>query len=285
MKTKALLHSGKKSKQDSDLRRQIINDVSGMSHPPQTPRRRHTGFNGGTTSTRRHLRRKSLNNVTQSQQALAKRIKAGRQSLGARVTHHQKDIPAHLSSLKIEHRLLDGGASAINLVRTTGRDVDGTYLIMSIEVPVPLDAAYDAWNKSPDFPHFMKGTQKIDQFDGSGMTWRVHTPSGPFVWRAAVSDQQPCTFITWKSLRGAPHPNFGSVSFDPISNHKTSILVQIGFEVEGLDGCTGDPLPALTYTLERCLLRLHNAIELETSGGEMSGPCLLTEAGALQSAA
>jgi hypothetical protein len=284
MKTKELLHPGKKSKQVSDLKRQIINDVSGMSHPSQTSRRHHTAFNGRMTSTRRQLRRKSLNHVTQSQQALAKRIKAGRESLGARVTHQQKDIPAHLLSLKIEHRHLDGGAGAINLMRTTGRDAYGTYLIVSIEVPVPLDAAYDAWNKSPDFPHFMKRTQEIDQFDGSGMTWRVHTPAGPFVWRAAACDQQPCTFITWKSLRGVPHPNFGSVNFDPISNYKTSILVQIGFEVDGLEGCTGDPLPALTFTLERCLLRLHNIIEHQISGGEISDPCLLTEAGALQPA-
>jgi hypothetical protein len=241
-----------------------------MSHPSHASRRHSIGFNGGTTSTRRHLQRKNLNPITQSQQALAKRIKAGRQSKGSQLMRHQQDMPVHLSSLKIEHRLLDGGSSAINLVRTTGCDVDGAYLIMSIDVHAPLAAAYDAWNKFPDFPHFMKITQEIDQFDGSGMTWRVHTPRQPFIWRAVVCDQQPCTHIAWKSLRGTTHPNFGSVSFEPTDSRETCIFVQIAFEVNGYDGEFGDPLPSLSYSLERSLRRFHSSLESQVVEAEVS---------------
>ena len=166
-------------------------------------------------------------------------------------------------------------ADGMNLVRSTVSDEDGSYLVMSVEVPVPFTAAYDAWTKFDDVPHFMRGVCRSESHDGSRMTWRISTLFDQFAWQATVCEQVPYEFIGWKSVQGTPHPGFGTVSFEPISHLRTWILVQVGFDMSGVYRWLGDPLPSLSHTLEQSLKRFHGCMVIHAADAvETQPPCL-----------
>ncbi len=148
----------------------------------------------------------------------------------------------------------------LNLIRSTVSDEDGSYLVMSIEVPVSFTAAYDAWTRFADVPHFMRGRDLAASGDGSRMTWRIRTLFDEFAWQAKVSEQVPFEFIAWNSVLGAPHPGFGSVGFEPISPHRTWILVQAAFDMSGIYRWLGNPLPSLSHSLEQSLKRFYESM-------------------------
>lgn len=181
----------------------------------------------------------------------------------------QQDTAILLSPLE----LLLGNAQicgdGMNLIRSEVSDDEGTYLVMSIEVPAPFTAAYDAWIRFDDIPHFMRGRNLPETCDGSRMTWRIRTLFDQFAWQAKVCDQVPFESIAWKSVQGTPHPGFGSVSFEPIGHLRTLILVQVGFDMSGLYRWLGDPLPSLSRSLEQSLKRFHGCMAAFQSADEM----------------
>lgn len=97
-------------------------------------------------------------------------------------------------------------SDGINLIRSTISDKEGSYLVMSTEVPVTSTAAYDAWPRFDDVPHFMRGRVIPTSHDGSRMTSRIRTLFDQFAWQGKVFAQLSSDLIAWKSEAGAPHP-------------------------------------------------------------------------------
>lgn len=262
------------------LREQVLSDVSALHQPMQKTVQRYKGA-PGVISARRHQPQRSRNgsnHATQSQQALVMRIKAGRRMKSLQTASNHENSMTWTPPMEIAHQLLGDGGDGVNLVRTTGRDAGAAYLIMSLEVPVPATEAYDAWNAFPDLPYFMKGTLTVGHFDGGCMTWRVHTASEQFVWRASVCELQPGTLIAWRSLRGMTPANFGSVSFEPVASRKTCVFIQIGFEAGANEDWSDDPVPSLTHALERSLRCFHSNLESRTRAMDASRSTGLAEA-------
>lgn len=165
--------------------------------------------------------------------------------------------------LQIEHGIAAAGETGPNLIRSTANDADGAYLILSMEVPAPVILAYETWTRFAALPYFMHAAHAVDQFDGSRMTWCLETPFDQFAWQATVTEVVPFDLIVWKSVVGMPHPNFGSVGFEPVNASRTVVTVQVGFDLRGPAGWPGDPLPALTPLLERSLQRFHDLMAVQ----------------------
>lgn len=157
--------------------------------------------------------------------------------------------------------------SAMNLIRSTVIDEAGSYLVMSIEVPVPFTVAYDAWTCFEDIPHFMRGSVGHCH-DGSRMTWCIRTLVDQFAWQARVCEQLPFELISWKSVQGTPHPGFGSVVFEPITHLRTWVLVQVAFDMSGIHRWLGDPIPSVSRSLEQSLKRFHRSLPVCPADGE-----------------
>jgi uncharacterized membrane protein len=193
--------------------------------------------------------------------SLLPRIKAGKQKrMPPPPKQQQQDAGAERSSLEIvcEDAVLSGEGQ--NLILSTFSDEEGSYLVMSIEVPVPFTAAYDAWIRFDEIPHFMRGTELPESHDGSRMTWRIRTMLDQFAWQARVCEQVPFDRITWKSVQGTPHPGFGAVCFEPISHLRTWIMVQVGFDLSGVYRWLGDPMPSLSRSLEHSMKRFQDCM-------------------------
>lgn len=136
---------------------------------------------------------------------------------------------------------------------------DTACLTLSIEVPAPAAEAYEAWTKL-ELPYFMRGTTVPEYLDGAHMTWSVRTLFDQFAWQAKVCEVTPWERVVWKSEPGAPRPNFGSVRFEGMDDHHTSVIIHVEFEMSDVYQWLGSPLPSLTGSLERMLLRFRDIL-------------------------
>lgn len=192
--------------------------------------------------------------------SLTDRIKASKQKWMPPPPQQQQDAGAERSFLEIVCKNATVSGNGLNLILSTVSDEEGSYLVMSIEVPVPFTAAYDAWIRFDEIPHFMRGSRPSDSGDGSQMTWRIRTLFDQFAWQARVCEQVPFERIAWKSVQGTPHPGFGAVCFEPISHLRTWIMVQVGFDMSGVHRWLGDPLPSLSHSLEQSMKRFQDCM-------------------------
>ena len=158
-----------------------------------------------------------------------------------------------LSLLQAASAFDAAGTRQENPLRSTMQDEDGSYLVISMELPVPVTTAYLAWLRYKNAPCFMKGVEQSDNFDGAGMTWCVLTPLEQFAWQAKTCARVPYERIEWKSTEGMPHPNFGSVSFEDLGENRSRIMICIGFDLAGIYHPLKDPVPSLAQTMERSL--------------------------------
>ena len=224
-------------------------------------------------TTKHHpTQRKHKRNATRRRHALKTRMKTSRplRALIQPQRQERKQGDASVLLSPVDSMLHNAAVccNGMNLVRSAVNDEDGSYLVMSIEVPLPFTAAYDAWTRFDDVPHFMRGAHLSEAHDGSRMTWRIQTLFDQFAWQGKVCEQEPFEFIAWASVQGAPHPGFGSVSFEPISHRRTWILVQVGFDMRGVYRWLGDPVPWLSHSLEQSLKRFHNSTAAQLVDGE-----------------
>jgi uncharacterized membrane protein len=110
----------------------------------------------------------------------------------------------------------------------------------SIDVMVPVHVAYNQWTQFEDFPKFMEGVEQVHQLDDTKLHWRAKVAGQEREWDARITEQKPDDRIAWTSIDGAP--NGGVVTFHELEGDTTRVMLQLGFDPEGLIEKTGDAL-------------------------------------------
>jgi uncharacterized membrane protein len=123
---------------------------------------------------------------------------------GGRATMRRKDIPSEIAMPRFED---------------------------SIDVPVPVRTAYDAWTQFEQFPQFMDGVEKVVQLDDKRLEWTATVAGREKHWTAEITDQTPDTRIAWKSTTGAD--NAGAVLFRPLGPDHTRVTLKLDADPEG----------------------------------------------------
>lgn len=100
----------------------------------------------------------------------------------------------------------------------------------SIDVDVPLHAAYEQWNRFEEFPDFMEDVQEVRQLDDGRFHWRATLAGQETEWDSEIVEQVPDRVIAWRSLTGPP--NSGRVTFEPLGEDRTRVQVQMEYEPE-----------------------------------------------------
>lgn len=144
----------------------------------------------------------------------------------------------------------------------------------SIEVAVPVRAAYDQWTNFENFPKFMEGVERVVQLDDKRLRWTASIAGQRKEWEAEIVDQTPDTRIAWKSIEGTE--NAGAVLFNPINSRRTEITLRLDAEPSGLVETVGDALGFLQRQVRGDLERFKEHVERatpETDGwrGEIHG--------------
>jgi len=109
----------------------------------------------------------------------------------------------------------------------------------SIDVNVPLRAAYNQWTQFEDFPRFMEDVIEVQQLDDTHLRWVVDGGQGvgSVEWEAEITEQHPDERVAWTTLTGARHA--GVVTFHRLDDEHTRVMVQADWE--GAEDDTDEP--------------------------------------------
>lgn len=101
----------------------------------------------------------------------------------------------------------------------------------TVEVNVPVRAAYDQWTQFEEFPRFMEGVREVRRVDDTHLHWVAEMAGRREEWDAEITEQEPGRRIAWRSTGG--FRNDGVVDFEPVADDVTRVRVAIEHEAEG----------------------------------------------------
>jgi uncharacterized membrane protein len=102
----------------------------------------------------------------------------------------------------------------------------------SIDIEVPVTAAYSQWTQFESFPQFMEGVERVDQQDDKHLHWVADIGGTRREWDAEITEQHPDHRIAWKALN-QDGPD-GVVTFHKLDETRTRVMVQMDYEPKGL---------------------------------------------------
>jgi uncharacterized membrane protein len=112
-------------------------------------------------------------------------------------------------------------------------------IVEDIAIGVPIDVAYNQWTQYQEFASFMKGVDSVDKTDDVNSNWRVKVFKSRRNWKATVTEQIPDRKIAW-TTDGAKGTTKGVVTFHPLSDDLTQVLLVIEYYPQGLFEKTGN---------------------------------------------
>jgi uncharacterized membrane protein len=129
----------------------------------------------------------------------------------------------------------------------------------SIDVAVPVTAAYNQWTQFEQFPQFMEGVKDVRQLDDTHLHWVVEVAGREKQWQATITRQQPDQVIAWRATDGTP--NAGEVKFESLGAAGTRVYVSMGFEPEGVVETAGAALGVAKRRVHSDLERFRDLVE------------------------
>jgi uncharacterized membrane protein len=131
----------------------------------------------------------------------------------------------------------------------------------SIEVDVPVQAAYNQWTQFESFPNFMNGVDEVQQLDDLRTHWKTSVGGVTREFDAEIVEQVPDTFIAWASLDGQTHN--GRVRFQPQDLARCRVTVDLDWDAENLTEKVGAAVGADDRQVRSDLKRFKEYIEAQ----------------------
>ncbi|MCB1248609.1 MAG: SRPBCC family protein [Acidimicrobiales bacterium] len=105
-------------------------------------------------------------------------------------------------------------------------------MLTDIDVEVPVRTAYNQWTQFEDFPLFMDHISNVDQLDDTHVRFTASIAGVQRSWDAEITEQTPDQRIAWTAIDGTQ--NAGVVTFHPLADDRTRVVLQLDVEPEGL---------------------------------------------------
>jgi uncharacterized membrane protein len=134
----------------------------------------------------------------------------------------------------------------------------------TIDVNVPVRAAYNQWTQFEEFPRFMDNVKSVKQLDDRRLHWVADVAGKETEWDAEIVDQVRDRRVSWRSTAGTP--NAGTVTFESAGPDKTTVTVAIEAEPADPIEKTGVAAGMLDRQVQGDLERFKRFIE--SRGGE-----------------
>lgn len=110
----------------------------------------------------------------------------------------------------------------------------------SVDVDVPVRAAYNQWTQFESFPQFMDGVERVDKPQATLSHWVTRFGGVCREFDAKVVEQRPDEQVSWRSLHEPYHQ--GSVHFEPLGDAACRVTYRVEFVPRGLVERAGDAL-------------------------------------------
>ncbi|MFI8963029.1 SRPBCC family protein [Streptomyces sp. NPDC053493] len=138
----------------------------------------------------------------------------------------------------------------------------------SVEVEVPVRAAYDQWTQFETFPRFMEGVERIEQRTDRLTHWVTEIGGVRREFDAVITEQVPDERVAWTTVEGEVR-QAGVVTFHRLSDARTKVMLQMDFDPDGLAEQAGDKLGFVKRRVTGDLKRFKGFVE--ERGGETTG--------------
>jgi len=132
-----------------------------------------------------------------------------------------------------------------------------------IEVERPLSSVYNQWTQFEEFPRFMKGVKDVRQLDDTHVHWRAEMWGKVEEWDAEITEQDPDTRISWKSISG-PF-NAGTVRFEALGTDRTCVRLAMSYEAKDALERLGDALGIFAARVRDTLQDFKTFMEARTA--------------------
>lgn len=135
----------------------------------------------------------------------------------------------------------------------------------SIEIRVPVHAAYNQLTQFEDYPRFLEEVKTVQQLDDTHLHWTTIMSNRPVEWDAEITEQEPDRCIAWHNISGPT--NAGRVELQPVGSDASRIIFTLASQPEQVPGSpAGNSEEEMAQRLKLDLARLKDFIE--TSGTE-----------------
>jgi len=136
----------------------------------------------------------------------------------------------------------------------------------SIGIGVPARTAYDQWTQFEDFPKIVDCVESVQQIDERTVSWTVHACGRRQTCVIEIVEQIPGKRIAWRGVEPAHHA--GVATFHRIADDECRVMLQMGYETEGLVESAADALGILRRTVEQAMKEIASFLE---ERGEATG--------------
>ncbi len=110
----------------------------------------------------------------------------------------------------------------------------------SIDVDVPVRAAYEQWVRFEEFPRFMAGVREVRRLGDGRLKWAADICGHRAEWLAEIKEDVPEKRIAWESQGGAF--NAGTVSFAALSATRTRVTLRLESDARDIAKIVEDQL-------------------------------------------
>jgi uncharacterized membrane protein len=127
------------------------------------------------------------------------------------------------------------------------------------DVAVPVDRAYEAWTKFDEFPKFMHRVLNVEQKGDDRVSWQEKIWFSTRDWEGRITEQRKNELIAWKTTKGMQHK--GVVSFHPLGDRLTRVMVTMEFEPSGMIEKMGSGMRFVKRAVQADLARFKAYVE------------------------
>ena len=129
----------------------------------------------------------------------------------------------------------------------------------SIEVNVPVYAAYGQWTRFAEFPRFMEGVKDVKQLDAKRLHWKAEIAGRDTEWDAEITeqlaDQRLALTIRDVVIKGMV------ATFHELSNDRSTVRLQVEYNPQGAVEPVGDALGVVSLRVQGDLERFNGLVE------------------------
>lgn len=135
-----------------------------------------------------------------------------------------------------------------------------TQIVETVDVDVPVSAAYDQWTQFESFPHFLEEVVSITQLDDTRNHWVVKVGGVEREFDTEITEQHPDERVAWRSV-GGETAHAGVVTFHRLSDTSTRVTAQIDWEPEGMLEKLGSLVGVASHAVRKDLDNFKEFIE------------------------
>ncbi|WP_017588580.1 SRPBCC family protein [Nocardiopsis ganjiahuensis] len=132
-------------------------------------------------------------------------------------------------------------------------------IVETVEVDLPVTAAYALWTRFESFPEFMEGVSRVERRTDSLMHWYIEIGGQERDFEAEITEQIPGERVAWRSTDGVSHA--GVVTFHHISETRSRVTLQLRAAPEGVVEQLGDKLGLVKARVKGDMKRFKNYAE------------------------